>query len=186
MNLLIGLGNPGRKYKKNRHNVGFIILDEFARKFGFDIDKKKFKGKYQLAELFGKKICCVKPENFMNLSGEVVESFRSYFKVETADMLVVHDDIDLPLGKLRISFGSGHGGHNGIRSIIDWIDQKDFYRLRFGVGRPPAGFDPADYVLSNFTAEDLVEVEKAVVRSLEALEIFYTKGPKEAMQLFNN
>lgn len=184
--LLIGLGNPGRKYSKTRHNIGFVVLDELARSNGFEIKRKKFKGQFLLEELFGNKICFLKPQNFMNLSGEVVDSFVNYFKITYDNILVVHDDIDLPLGKLRISFGSGHAGHNGIRSIQDWIYTKDFYRLRFGVGRPPENIDSADYVLSKFTDDEVPVVDKAVERAMEAIKAFYIDGPKEAMQIFNN
>ena len=186
LNLLIGLGNPGRKYSKTRHNIGFVILDELAAKLDCEIKKKKFKGSYLLEEFFGKKICLLKPQNFMNLSGEVADSFVNYFKIETKEMLVVHDDIDLPLGKLRFSFGSGHAGHNGIRSILDWIYTKDFYRLRFGVGRPPENIDPADYVLGKFSDDEKRAVDEAVKRAIEAIRIFYIDSPKEAMQIFNS
>lgn len=183
--LLIGLGNPGRKYKETRHNVGFVILDELAKVNGFEINKKKFKGRYSLVELFDRKICCIKPQNFMNLSGEVVDSFLNFYKALPAEMLVVHDDIDLPLGTLRLSFGSGHAGHNGIRSIHDWIYTKDFYRLRVGVGRPPANVDSADYVLGKFTKDEVAIVETTVEDAQRAIAAFYNEGPKKAEQQFN-
>ena len=185
INLLIGLGNPGRKYSKTRHNIGFVILDELAKAHGFEIKKKKFKANYLLEELFGKKICLLKPENFMNLSGEVVDSFINYFKTDKQEMLVIHDDIDLPVGKLRFSFGSGHAGHNGIRSIIDWVDTKEFYRLRFGVGRPSEQIDSADYVLGKFDKSETAIVDESVEQALKAVESFYRVGPKETMQIFN-
>lgn len=179
--LLIGLGNPGRKYRETRHNLGFRVLDRLAEVHGFKIGKKRFKAKYAIVELFGKKICCIEPQDFMNLSGEVVDSFWNYYKVKGEDVLVVHDDIDLPVGKLRLSLGAGHGGHNGIRSIHEWVYTKNFYRLRLGVGRPPSHMDPADYVLGKFDDAELPVVEDVVRGAVELVEVFYTKGPEIAL-----
>lgn len=171
--LLTGLGNPGRKYAATRHNIGFVVLDRFAEANGFKIGKNKFQGEYALEELFGSKIVVLKPQNFMNLSGEVVGQFLKYFKIDVSDMLVVHDDIDLPLGTLRVSSSAGHGGHNGVRSIQDWLDTKDFYRLRFGVGRPPEQMDPADYVLARFNEEENEEVTAQMEKALEMIGAFF-------------
>ena len=185
LELLIGLGNPGRKYRQTRHNIGFVILDRLAEIHDIKINKKKFNGKYQLVELFEKKICLVRPENYMNLSGEVVEQFRSYFKADVEDILVIHDDIDLPVGKLRFAFASGHGGHNGIRSMVDWLETNKFHRLKVGVGRPPEVMDPADYVLAKFDKDEGRVVDESVAEALKAIEAFYREGPKVAAQIFN-
>lgn len=174
--LLIGLGNPGRKYRKTRHNIGFVILDRLAGLNGFEIKKKKFKSQFELTELFGKKLCLIKPLTFMNLSGQAVGSFMDYFKCPAADILIVHDDIDLPLGKLRFARDSGHGGHNGIRSIIDTLGTKEFCRLKFGIGRPPEGVDPADYVLTPFAKSELEFVDEAAEKAVLAIKAFYETG----------
>jgi len=185
LELLIGLGNPGRKYRQTRHNIGFVILDRLAEIHDIKINKKKFNGKYQLVEFFEKKICLVKPENYMNLSGEVVLQFRNYFKVDAQDILVIHDDIDLPVGKLRFAFASGHGGHNGIRSMVDWLETNKFHRLKVGVGRPPEVMDPADYVLAKFEKGEGGIVDESVTEAIKAIEAFYREGPKAAAQIFN-
>lgn len=171
--LLVGLGNPGRKYCKTRHNIGFAVLDRLAEIKNFSVSKNKFNAKFALEELFGKKICLIKPQSFMNVSGEVVDAFYNYFKIEDGKhLLVIHDDIDLEEGQMKLSFGSGHAGHNGVRSIFDWLYTKEFYRLRIGVGRPSAEIDPADYVLGKFDDEEMAGtiVEDAV----RALEKFYS------------
>ena len=183
--LLIGLGNPGRKYSRHRHNIGFTILDRLADEYNMELDKKKFKALYAYETLFGNKCCLIKPQTYMNLSGETVSSFLNYYKAGPEEMLVVHDDIDLPLGKIRISKGSGHGGNNGVRSIIEHLKVKDFYRLRVGVGRPPEPVDPASYVLMPFADEEFDVVESVIKRSLEAIEVFYKQDPLSAMQIFN-
>lgn len=183
--LLIGLGNPGRKYRKTRHNIGFVILDHLAGAHDLKINKRKFKARYSVEELFGKKICLIKPQNFMNLAGEVVDSFWNYYKVDASDVLVVHDDIDLPLGRLRFSLGAGHGGHNGIRSIFDWVYTKGFYRLRVGIGRPPADIDPAEYVLRPFEEDEMRVLEEMIDKAVEGIECFYKEGPKRAMEVYN-
>lgn len=180
MNLLIGLGNPGKKYQKTRHNIGFVVLDRLAEIHKFEIGKNKFKAKFSVRQLFGKDICLIKPQNFMNLSGEVVDSFWNYYKVEPGDVLVIHDDIDLPLGRLKFSAGSGHAGHNGVRSIFDWVYTQDFCRLRIGVGRPPEGIDPADYVLESFKDDELPVADDVIDKAAEAIEMFYVKGFEEA------
>lgn len=185
VNLLIGLGNPGRKYKKTRHNIGYIVLDALVDKHGFEIKGKKFKSRFLKETFFGKELCFVKPETFMNVSGEAVSSFLNYFKVAPRDMLVVHDDIDLPFGKLRFAFKSGHGGHNGIRSIVDYIDTNEFYRLKIGIGRPVDGRDPADYVLDGFSDDEKREVAEVVETALQAINVFYERGFEAASQLFN-
>lgn len=185
ISLLIGLGNPGTEYRKTRHNIGFVILDALASRSGFDINKKKFGSEFVISDIFDNKICLIKPQTFMNVSGEAVGSFWNYYKVDGQNVFVIHDDLDLPLGKLRISFGSGAGGHNGISSIIEHAGTKDFYRLRFGIGRPIEHMEPADFVLSAFDKEEKEVVSEGIEQALKAIEVFYKQGPKVAMQLFN-
>lgn len=177
IHLLIGLGNPGRKYAKTRHNLGFMVVDRIAEIGRVDFDRK--------VKLFGKDICMVKPETFMNISGEAVSEILHFYKVGPEKMLVVHDDLDLAFGKMKISFGSGHAGHNGIRSVIDMIGTKDFYRVRIGIGRPLHGEDTADYVLRKFTSEEEAELDDIITRAVDAIEVFYKEGEKAAMQQYN-
>lgn len=173
MKLLIGLGNPGKKYQKTRHNIGFAVLDQLAEEHGFKIGRRKFKARFAEETLFGKNICLIKPQSFMNLSGEPVFQFLNYYGIDGRDLLVVHDDIDMALGKMRFLFRSGHGGHNGVRSIIDCVGTNAFHRLKLGIGRPPEGVSPADYVLRPFEPEEVSVVEEMIRRAICAIEVFY-------------
>lgn len=187
MYLLVGLGNPGKKYGKTRHNIGFNVLDDLADKFQIKINKKKFNGLYVDEKLFGKEICILEPQSFMNLSGEVVRGYINYFKVLSEDVLVVHDDVDLSFGQTKFGYDSGHAGHNGVRSIIDCLGTKAFFRLRIGVGRPlNENIETSDYVLSKFDKKERDELDQLIDRCVQAIEAFYLKGFKRARELFNN
>ena len=183
--MLVGLGNPGRKYKKTRHNIGYIIADEVASLGGFDIKKKRFKARFAKELIFGKEICFVKPETYMNLSGEAVRSFMNYYKISPHHILVIHDDIDMDFGRLKFAYKSGHGGHNGIRSMIDWLETNEFYRLKIGIGRPSDRIDPADYVLGRFSDGEKEKAQDIISTAREGIEMFYSDGPEAAMQMFN-
>lgn len=178
--LLAGLGNPGRKYKKTRHNVGFMVVDRLASTHGFKINVEKFDANFVKLTLFDKELCIVKPACYMNLSGLPVRAFMKHFCVTPERLLVVHDDIDMPLGRLKIVFASGHGGHNGVRSIIENIGSNEFYRLKLGVGRPPLGVDPSDYVLGGFESEEKDIVDDMIDFSVAVIERFYTNGVEDA------
>jgi len=153
MKLIIGLGNPGKKYEKTRHNLGFMAVDFLREKLG----APDFKSNKKCAAEFSKsgEIILAKPQTFMNLSGEAVAKLLSFYKLDLDDLIVIHDDIDLELGKIKDGKNHGPAGHNGVKSIIELLGTKDFPRLRIGVGRPPEHIPPEDYVLQNFTSAEL-------------------------------
>ena len=182
--LVVGLGNPGREYANNRHNVGWMIVDELARRHGGSW-KGKFSGQLAEIRVDGDKIALLKPETYMNASGGPVSAAARYFKVEPESVLVVHDEGDFDLGRLQARKGGGLGGHNGLRSIAQHLKTQDFLRLRVGVGRPERG-DPrplADYVLSDFEPAD--NAESIVARAADAVETLDAAGLEQTQQQFN-
>ena len=159
MQLIIGLGNPGKIYSLNRHNVGFMALDYIAKNFGGEfVESKKFKNNVAEITAFGKKIFLVKSNNFMNLSGESLWIIKNHYKIAIEDILVLHDDLDLEFAKLKIKQGGSSGGHNGLKSLDAHIGS-NYVRLRIGIGRPKSNQNTSDYVISNFTHEELKELE---------------------------
>lgn len=185
MFFIVGLGNPGGKYADTRHNVGFEVVDLLADRAGVSISDKKFKARVARGRLAGADCFFMKPETFMNLSGESVGPALGFFKGDVGDVVVVHDDIDIDVGRLKIKVGGGHGGHNGLRSLIEHLPSDRFIRVRLGVGRPPPRWDPADYVLSRFVADERGAVEDAVEAAADAVELIVTKGVSRAMERFN-
>src|SRR5699024_2668635 len=139
MKCIVGLGNPGRKYRKTRHNIGFMVIDELLDRHQWKLDKSKFNGDYVLENYQNEKVMLLKPQTFMNLSGESIRPLSDYYNIDMKDILVIYDDLDLPTGKIRLRQKGGHGGHNGIRSTLNHLGQKDFKRLRIGIGRPIDG-----------------------------------------------
>jgi peptidyl-tRNA hydrolase, PTH1 family len=182
--LVVGLGNPGREYAGNRHNVGWMVVEELARKHGASW-KAKFSGRLAEIRLDGHRIGLLKPETFMNESGRSVGAAARFFKLEPDAILVVHDEIDLEPGRLQARRGGGLAGHNGLRSIAAHLKTPDFLRLRVGVGRPGRADPrkPADYVLSNFTSEE--DVAALVARAAEAVERLDAEGLERAQAQFN-
>ena len=184
MHLIVGLGNPGREYETTRHNVGFIALDYLAQKLDAKIGKIKFKGIYGECFIGGEKCILLKPQTFMNLSGESVREASEFFKIPVENIIIIYDDVTLDVGKVRIRPDGSAGGHNGMKSIIKLISSDKFPRVRFGVGAP--SHDLADHVLGHFNDEDLKMVTSAI-KSVDAiLETIITKGIDEAMSRFNN
>jgi peptidyl-tRNA hydrolase, PTH1 family len=182
--LVVGLGNPGREYAGNRHNVGWMVVEELARRHGVSW-KGKFSGQFAELRLDGHRVGLLKPETFMNESGRSVSGAVRFFKLEPDAVLVVHDEMDLEPGRLQARSGGGLAGHNGLRSIAAHLKTPDFLRLRVGVGRPGRG-DPrkgADYVLSNFTAED--DADMVVARAADAVEKLDAEGLERAQAQFN-
>lgn len=168
--LLVGLGNPGVGYAQSRHNVGFWWLDILAREL--DVDFKpvaKFFGDFTRTNWRGHHLLLLKPTTFMNRSGQAVRALLNYYKIPLEQLLIIHDDLDLPPGVARLKRNGGHGGHNGLRDIIHHLDQKDFLRLRLGVGHPGSGRDVVNYVLSRPSAEDQQAIGEAIVAGLKAL-----------------
>lgn len=166
MQLIVGLGNHGKKYENNRHNVGFMAVDEIAVKYGFPPFKEKFKGLISKGEIEGVEIVLLKPQTYMNLSGEAVQQTAVFYKISASDITVIHDDIDLSLGTVKIKVGGGNAGHNGLKSIDSKIGN-NYRRIRIGVGRPE--YDVSSYVLSDFGKEEVLTINEAiydVVRNL--------------------
>jgi len=193
MKLIVGLGNPGRGYANNRHNIGFICLNHFAKTQGIRFDKKQGKARIGIGELAGTKVAVAKPQTFMNLSGQSISRLVKKFDINFDDLLVIHDDLDLPLGKIRIRRGGGSGGHKGIESIISCLGSQDFPRLRVGIGRPTAtggsteitDADVTNYVLSDFTPEQKPIINQAIPRVSEAIHCLLTEGLTAAMNRYN-
>ena len=184
MKLVVGLGNPGTEYDRSRHNAGFLVADELLRRT-YASPSTKFKGQMARVELAGQSVVLLKPMTFMNLSGESVGACGRYFGIEPADMLVIHDELDLPFGELRIKRSGGHAGHNGLRSIFKhFAPSGDFPRLRFGIGRPQFG-SPREWVLAPFSADDRIDLDDHVCRGADAVEVFLRYGVSEAMNQFN-
>ena len=198
MHLVIGLGNPGRRYERTRHNAGFLVVDRLAERVGARVERKQLGALVDSIRVpeVDDALVLAKPQGFMNLSGQPAASLRGYYKVRTEDVVVVHDDVDLEPGRLKLKQGGGDGGHKGIRSMTELLGSADFIRLRFGVGRPPspgpagpsrqgAGSEVADFVLSPFGQQEQEIVMEAVKRSLQALDAILGRGLKEAMNRFN-
>ena len=182
--LVVGLGNPGREYARNRHNLGFMVVDELARRTGASF-RSKFNGEFAETRLDEARIGLLKPETYMNESGLAAGAAARFYKVDPGAILAVHDEGDLDLGRLQVRRGGGLAGHNGLRSLASHLGTQDFLRLRGGVGRPGRG-DPrdlADYVLSDFAAED--DAEGLVDRAADAVEVLLREGLDEAQRRFN-
>jgi PTH1 family peptidyl-tRNA hydrolase len=191
MKLIVGLGNPGRGYAHNRHNIGFLCLSHFARTQGIRFDKKQSKARIGRGEAAGNEVVLAKPQTYMNHSGQSVSLLIKRFKVNLDDLLVVHDDLDLPLGKIRIRQGGGSGGHKGVGSIISSLGSQDFVRIRVGIGRPetpPDSITEDDiiaYVLSDFTAEEKQIIAQVIPRVSGAVHCLLNEGLEAAMNKYN-
>lgn len=174
--LVVGLGNPGPGYAGNRHNVGFMVVDELARRVGGRFKAHKAGAEVLEIRLAGRRAVLARPRSFMNVSGRAVGATARFFKVPPTDVVVVHDDLDLEYGVLKLKRGGGEGGHNGLRSISATLGSRDYLRVRFGIGRPPGRMDPAAFVLHDFSAEQRRELGLLVDRSADAVEQLLAKG----------
>jgi len=179
--LVVGLGNPGPAYAGNRHNAGFRVLDLLAERAGGRFSAHKGRADVVEGRLAGESAVLCKPRTYMNLSGGPVASLRNYFTIPVERIVVVHDELDIGFGALRLKRGGGDNGHNGLRSITSAIGSKDYLRVRFGIGRPPGRQDPADYVLKDFSATERKELDFCLDRAADAVEALLT-GPLEAAQ----
>lgn len=184
MHLVVGLGNPGRKYEQTRHNVGFVVVDRLGARVGATVERKQLGALVDSGRIEGQAVVFAKPQSFMNLSGQPVASLKGYYKATNDSIVVVHDDVDLPFGQVRVKVGGGHGGHNGLRDLNRAIGA-DYVRVRFGVGRPPAGWDTADYVLGRFTTAEAETLDSAVDRAADAVQAVVVSGSTAAMNVFN-
>lgn len=189
MKLLVGLGNPGQQYARTRHSVGFRVIDHLAERHGIRIAREKFEslvGEGTLQSGAGRaRVVLLKPLTFMNLSGSALQAAAHFYRVRPEDTIVVHDDMDLPFGKLRIRERGGDSGQRGVRSIVESLGEERFVRLRFGIGRPQTEMDPADYVLQSFPAEEEDHLPEILDRAADALETIVFEGPIAAMNRFN-
>jgi PTH1 family peptidyl-tRNA hydrolase len=188
--LVVGLGNPGREYEGNRHNVGFMVADLLARRTASRFGRHR-RSVADVAEtrlgvgLDTPRLVLAKPLTYMNLSGGPVAALASFYKVAPDRIVAVHDELDLPFGQLRAKVGGGEGGHNGLRSISQALSTKDYFRARFGIGRPPGRQDPADYVLSDFTAVQRKELDYLVDRTADIVESIIVRGLEATQNLYH-
>ena len=182
---VVGLGNPGRQYEETKHNVGFKVIDKLAEKY--DIKVEKFKNKALVGDgtIRDKRVLLVKPQTYMNLSGESVREIVNFYKIPQERFVVIFDDTSLPCGSVRIREKGSHGGHNGIRNIIDQMGTDMFYRIKVGIGEKPSGWDLADYVLGKFNEEDLPAMEDGMDKAVKGVELMLSRGITDAMNRVN-
>jgi PTH1 family peptidyl-tRNA hydrolase len=185
MFLIVGLGNPGKRYSLSRHNVGFMVIDEVAKRHKISVKKKGFNSLYCESIIDLKKIVLLKPQTFMNLSGKAVFEAVNFYKIPTSDVLVVHDEIDLPTGTMQIKFAGGSAGHKGIDSIIRHLGRSDFIRIRIGVGRPSHKPEVVDHVLSGFEGGEIKTIKVMIERAADAVAETILNGLEKAMNKFN-
>ena len=185
MYIIAGLGNPTAQYRGTRHNVGFEVIDYLADKYNIDVTTKKFKGLIGTGAIEGQKVALVKPQTFMNLSGECIQEVMNYYKTDISDLIVVYDDINLEPGQLRVRGKGSAGGHNGIKNIIAHLGTQEFPRVRIGVGEKPARMDLADYVLGHFPKEEAETMTTAFKDGAAAVVDMMTEGVEAAMNHFN-
>ncbi|MFA7378220.1 MAG: aminoacyl-tRNA hydrolase [Bacilli bacterium] len=183
MKLIVGLGNPGKKYEKTRHNLGYRVVDSLADSLGFSIDKVAFNGLYTKETIFGEPVILFKPTTYMNLSGTAVQEIKAYFNIATDDMLIIYDDMALEPGRIRLRPSGSSGGHNGIQNIMEVLKTEDIKRLRVGIGEPE--YDGMDYVLGKPTKEQAKLIDIAVGESTEALKVYLRNGFTSAMAKYN-
>ncbi len=186
LRLVAGLGNPGDSYKMTRHNAGFMVIDELADAFSISLEKRKYDAVFGRGFIEDIEVVLVKPMSFMNRSGPPIQKIAKYFNISCEDMLVIHDDIDLAFGRLKIKEKGGHGGHKGLRSLIDTFGGGDFARIRIGIGRPEAGVSVVDYVLGRFNFDESKILEQIIARARDAAVTTLCKGTREGMNRFNN
>lgn len=186
MHIILGIGNPGKKYDGTRHNIGFIAMDYMESKYGIKINKVKHKALIGEGNIAGEKVILVKPQTYVNLSGESLREICAYYKVPPQQVIVIHDDVSLDCGKLRIRKKGSDGGHNGLKSIIYQLKSDDFIRIKIGVGAPPEEYDMADWVLGHFSKEEISHLSKLVDCVVEeAVPEILTNGADCAMNLYN-
>lgn len=185
MYLIAGLGNPTSRYEGTRHNVGFETVDRIAAESHIDIRTKKHKAIYGMGVIGAEKVILAKPQTYMNLSGESIREIASFYKIPAENMIIIHDDIDLPVGQLRIREKGSAGGHNGIKSIISCIGSQDFKRIRIGIGSKPEGWDLADYVLSRYDPDDRKAMDEGQKDAADAVYLMVNGDTAKAMTRYN-
>ncbi|GAB4268296.1 aminoacyl-tRNA hydrolase [Thermincola ferriacetica] len=185
MKLIVGLGNPGKEYEFTRHNIGFLVLEQLAEKWGIAVNKNRFKSLFGEGVFQEDKIVLLKPQTFMNLSGQAVLDAVRFYKLESTDILVIYDDMDLPTGRLRLRKSGGAGGHRGMESIIYLLNTENFPRLRIGIGKPGPDKDAVQHVLGRFGEEEREKVVAAVSKAVAAVELVLKEGVEKAMNTVN-
>ena len=185
LRLVVGLGNPGNAYQETRHNAGFMVVDKIAEDFKIPFNKTKFDSVYGRGFVEDAEVLLAKPMAFMNRSGPPIQKLAHYYRIQCEDMLVIHDDIDLAYGRLKIKEKGGHGGHNGIRSLMDAFGRGDFIRLRIGIGRSEAEAGVTGHVLGRFSSEQSQILNRIITRARDAVVTVLSQGTKVGMNLFN-
>lgn len=186
VHLVAGLGNPGTEYEKTRHNAGFLVIDDIAERYAIPLNREKFNVVFGRGVIDGVNTILVKPLAFMNRSGPPVRQLADYFRISHRDILVIHDDIDLEFGRIKIKEKGGHGGHKGISSLIDALGKDSFVRLRIGIGRSESGLDVSGHVLGRFGSNETHMVRQIVERARDAVVMILCEGAKEGMNRFND
>lgn len=185
MKCIVGLGNPGRKYRKTRHNIGFMVIDELLKRHKWKLNENKFHGRFTLEHVNGNRVILLQPQTFMNLSGNSIRPLVDYYDIDISDVLVMYDDLDLPTGKIRLRETGGHGGHNGVRSAIDQLGTKEFKRIRIGIGRPNSPIPVVDYVLGSFKKDEREDANVSIQTAADACESWLENSFNEVMNKFN-
>ena len=183
--VIAGLGNPGREYAETKHNVGFCVIDRLAEKYHIDVTKFKQKALIGDGTINGKRVLLVKPQTFMNLSGESIREIVNFYKIPQDRFVVIYDDTSMPAGQIRLREKGSHGGHNGIRNIIDQMGTDVFNRIKVGIGEKPKGWDLADYVLAKFNPDDLPAMEEGMEKAVKGVELILSRGVAEAANRVN-
>ena len=183
--LIVGLGNPGREYRYHRHNIGFRVADRLAERHGLAFSRQQNGAFVASGSIAGRGVILAKPQKFMNLSGGPVAALAKFYRIPPERLLVIYDDLDLPVGVIRLRPMGGSGGHKGVQHIIERLGTQGFARLRVGIGRPPGRMAPADYVLQDFSADQLPLIDEALERAAEAVETWLSEGIERAMSRFN-
>lgn len=186
MKLIVGLGNPGREYELTRHNIGFMAIDELAKRWNIALNEQKFKGVFGAGFVNGEKVILLKPLTYMNLSGESIRPLMDYYKIDVEDFVVLYDDLDIPVGKLRLRMKGSAGGHNGVKSTISHLGTQEFQRIRMGIDRPKNGMKVVDYVLGRFTSEEIPDVNHSIEKAADACEEWLNKPFLQIMNTFNS
>ena len=181
MYLIIGLGNPGSRYQQTRHNIGFMVLEEIAARWAVDIKQKSFDALWNRGKVAGANVLLAMPQTYMNLSGNAARRLQAYFKVDTGNVIVIHDDLDLPFGAMRLKAGGGDAGHKGLKSIVTCLGSADFMRVRMGIGKPAGRTPVEDYVLQKFNQDESDRLQQIIPIASEAIADIIQSGLQQAM-----
>lgn len=185
MKIIVGLGNPGRSYSRHRHNVGFLVVETLCGRHKIEMKRRSFGAIIGSGSIEGEAVVLAMPQTYMNCSGDAVAPLVGYYKLGIEDLVVVHDDLDIGLGNLKLAKGAGHGGHNGVRSIMEALGSGDFFRIRVGIGRPPENVDAASFVLHPFEENEISKAEDLVRRATDCVELLIKEGLAKAQQKYH-